>query len=170
MSEPVREDPVVVRQSLRWRRAGTFVLFILVISFPLYKAVESGRRADALSAQDRALLTSGLQLWGLNCASCHGTGGLGVDAPALNSKEFLGSITDEQMGGIIRGGIPGTEMPAWWNEYGGPFTDQQVQSIVAYIRSWQATAPSCPDWRTPTCSVPGATPTPQASMSMASGG
>lgn len=156
MSEPVREDPIVVRQSLRWRRAGAFVLFILVISFPIYKAVESGRRADALSAQDRALMTSGLQLWGLNCASCHGTGGLGVSAPALNSQEFLASITDQQMRGIIQGGIPGTAMPAWWNEYGGPFTDQQVRSIVAFVRSWEPAAPSCPDWRTPVCADPAA--------------
>ena len=29
--------------------------------------------------------------------------------------------------GIIRGGIPGTAMPAWWNEYGGPLTDQQIR-------------------------------------------
>ena len=151
MTEPVREDPVVVRQSLRWRRAGAIVLFILVLAFPLYKAVESGRRSDALSAQDRALLTSGHQLWGLNCASCHGIDGLGVDSPALNTQEFLTSTTDEQMAGIIRGGVPGTEMPAWWNEYGGPLTDQQIASIVAFVRSWQPTAPSCPDWRTPAC-------------------
>jgi len=155
----MREDADVVRRSLRWKRAGTFVLFLLVISFPLYKAVESGRRADALSAQDRALMTSGLQLWGLNCASCHGVSGEGVTAPALNSQEFLTSTTDEQMAGIIRGGIPGTAMPAWWNEYGGPLTDQQIESVVAYVRSWQPTAPTCPDWRTPVCAVASASPT-----------
>jgi mono/diheme cytochrome c family protein len=153
MSEPVREDPVIVRQSLRWQRAGAVVLFILVIAFPLYKAVESGRRADALTAQDRALMTSGQQLWGLNCASCHGVNGEGVTAPALNSQGFLTSTTDEQMAGIIRGGVPGTAMPAWWNEYGGPLTDQQIESVVAYVRSWEPTAPTCPDWRTPSCAA-----------------
>lgn len=158
MSETVREDPAVVRRSLRWKRAGTFVLFLLVIAFPLYKAVESGRRADALSAQDRALMTSGQQLWGLNCASCHGVQGLGVSAPALNSQGFLTSITDEQMHGIIRGGIPGTPMPAWWNEYGGPLTDQQIRSVVTYVLSWQPTAPTCPDWRTSSCEAASASP------------
>ena len=168
MSEPVREDPVVVRQSLRWQRAGAVVLFVLVIAFPLYKAVESGRRADALSAQQLALMTSGQKLWGLNCASCHGVNGEGVDAPALNTKEFLTGITDEQMHGITRGGIPGTEMPAWWNEYGGPLTDQQIESIVAYVRAWEPTAPSCPDWRTPACG--GSTEMPSGSMSPGSMG
>jgi mono/diheme cytochrome c family protein len=158
MSEELHEDPVLVRQSLRWQRAGAVVLFVLVIAFPLYKAVESGRRADALSAQDRALMASGVQLWGLNCASCHGVQGFGVSAPALNSQEFLTSTSDEQMRGIIRGGIPGTQMPAWWNEYGGPLTDQQIRSVVAYIRSWEPNAPTCPDWRTPVCSAAAAGP------------
>jgi mono/diheme cytochrome c family protein len=72
-----------------------------------------------------------------------------VDAPALNAQEFLSSVTDQQMRGIIAGGIPGTEMPAWWNEYGGPLTDQQLEAVVAYIRSWEKDAPSVPDWRSP---------------------
>jgi mono/diheme cytochrome c family protein len=151
MSDLMHEDPNLLRQTLRWRRAGAFVLFLLVVAFPVYKVVESGRRADALTSQQQALMTTGGQLWGLNCAACHGVQGLGVSAPALNSQEFLKSVSDEQVQGIIRGGIPGTAMPAWWNEYGGPLTDQQIESVVTYIRSWQKTAKSCPQWRTPAC-------------------
>ena len=40
-------------------------------------------------------------------------------------------------------------MPAWLNDYGGPLTEQQIDAVVAFIRSWEATAPSRPDWRTP---------------------
>jgi len=154
MTESLREDPVVVRQSLRWKRVGTLMLVLLVVAFPVYKAVESSRRVDALRSQDTALMGSGAQLWGLNCAACHGLNGQGVSAPALNSQEFFQGTSDEQIAGIVRGGVPGTAMPAWWNEYGGPLTDQQIAEVVAYIRSWQKTAPSCPDWRTPSC--PGA--------------
>lgn len=158
MSVDVREDPVVLRQTLRWKRVGALMLFLLVIAFPLYKAVESARRADALRSQDAALVRSGRQLWGLNCASCHGVTGQGVDAPALDSQEFFQGTTDQQIAGIIRGGVPGTEMPAWWNEYGGPLTDQQIEEVVAYIRSWEKNAPTCPDWRTPSCPVAGSGP------------
>ena len=154
MSETVRDDRKLVRSTIRWQRVGALMLLLLVIAFPLYKAVESARRTDALQSQDAALVHSGQQLWGLNCAACHGTNGQGVSAPALNSQQFFQGTTDEQIAGIIKGGIPGTAMPAWWNEYGGPLTDQQVQEVVAYIRSWEKTAPSCPDWRTPSC--PGA--------------
>lgn len=149
MNERLREEPAVVRSTRRWQAWGIFVFFLLVIAFPLYKVVEADRRSEALTAQDAALVSGGQQLWGLNCAECHGVSGQGVDAPALNSQQFLTSSTDEQIHGIIAGGVPGTEMPAWWNEYGGPLTDQQIQELVAYIRSWEKTAPSVPNWRTP---------------------
>jgi mono/diheme cytochrome c family protein len=145
----IHEDRALRRSLSRWQAAGVVVLLLLVIAFPAYKAVESGRRADALAAYRTALVTSGQQLFGLNCASCHGTNGQGVDAPALNSQQFLTSVSDEQMHGIVAGGVPGTEMPAWWDEYGGPLTDQQIAAVVAYVRSWQKTAPSVPDWRNP---------------------
>ena len=54
-----------------------------------------------------------------------------------------------QMTNIIRGGVPGSAMPAWLADYGGPLTDQQIAALVAYIRSWEPTAPSRSDWRTP---------------------
>ena len=75
-------------------------------------------------------MSQGQHLWSTNCASCHGTSGEGGSAPALNSQEFLTSVTDEQIHGIIAGGIPGTAMPAWLNDYGGPLTDQQIAALV----------------------------------------
>jgi mono/diheme cytochrome c family protein len=149
MSSQLRDDPDLARSSRRWQAAGTVLLLLLVIAFPLYRATDGGRRADALTSENQALVAQGHQLWGTNCASCHGTDGQGVDAPALNSQQFLTGITDEQMHGIIAGGIPGTEMPAWLNDYGGPLTDQQINGLVAYIRSWEPDAPSVPNWRTP---------------------
>jgi mono/diheme cytochrome c family protein len=129
--------------------AGIWVFLVLVLSFPAYKLTEHKRLDDALSSQDQAQIAAGSQLWSLNCAECHGKMGEGVDAPTLNSQEFLGSVTDEQIHGIVAGGIPGSEMPAWLADYGGPFTQQQIDALVAYLRSWEAAAPSVPNWRTP---------------------
>ncbi|MBI3648386.1 MAG: cytochrome c [Actinobacteria bacterium] len=149
MSDLVHEDTAILRLTRRWQTMGVFVLFLLVVAFPVYLAVEKTRRAEALTAQDAALVSAGHQLWSLNCAACHCVNGEGVDAPALNSQEFLTGASDQQIHGIVAGGVPGTEMPAWWNEYGGPLTDQQIEDLVAYVRSWQKNAPSRPDWRTP---------------------
>ncbi len=120
-----------------------------MLAFPLYRATDGSRRSQALTAQDNALVLQGHQLWADNCATCHGTTGQGGSAPALNSQEFLTSVTDDQIHGIVAGGIPGTPMPAWLNDFGGPLTDQQIGGLVAYLRSLQANAPSVPDWRTP---------------------
>ena len=32
-------------------------------------------------------------------------------------------------------------MPAWGQNFGGPFTDEQISQIVAFIRQWEPTAP-----------------------------
>jgi mono/diheme cytochrome c family protein len=149
MTETVR-DPVDVRRSTRrWQIAGVWVFLVLVLSFPAYRLTESSRRTDAEVSQNAAQIAAGQELWSENCATCHGKMGEGITAPALNSQEFLASVSDQQIAGIIEGGVPGSEMPAWLADYGGSLTQQQIDAIVAYVRSWQSTAPSRPDWRTP---------------------
>jgi mono/diheme cytochrome c family protein len=150
MSGKVHDDPEVVRSTRRWQTIGTFVLFLLVLAFPLYRATDGTRRDMALASQNRALMSQGHALWGTNCASCHGTTGEGGSAPALNSQQFLTSVNDDQIRGIIAGGIPGTPMPSWLNDYGGPLTEEQIAALVTYVRSWEKDAPSVPNWRTPT--------------------
>lgn len=149
MSAPAgtREDPTLQRSVRRWQGAGAVLFLLLVVAFPLYQAVDGPRRVQALVDRRVALETAGRTLWALNCAECHGLSGQGVDAPALNAQEFLDTVSDEQIHSITAVGIPGTEMPAWWNELGGPLTDEQIAAVVAYVRSWEPTAPSRPDWR-----------------------
>lgn len=144
------QDDADLRRSLRrWQGAGAVSLLLLVLAFPAYRGVESIRRVDALAAREAALVSAGEELWAQTCASCHGIGGQGVDAAALNSREFLGMVTDDQIHHLIASGIPGTRMPAWWTEFGGPLNEEEIRALVAYIRSWEATAPSRPDWRSP---------------------
>jgi mono/diheme cytochrome c family protein len=150
MTSKLRDDPRVVRSTRRWQTTGTFILFLLVLAFPLYRATDGSRRDAALTSRNEALMGQGHELWGTNCMSCHGVNGQGGSAPALNSQQFLTSVNDDQINGIIAGGIPGTAMPAWLNDYGGPLTDEQIAALVTYIRSWEKSAPSVPNWRTPT--------------------
>jgi mono/diheme cytochrome c family protein len=149
MTETVHDPADIRRSSRRWQIAGVWVFLILVLSFPAYRFTEGSRLSEAELSQNAAQVAAGGELWSQNCATCHGKTGQGVTAPALNSQEFLSSVTDEQIAGIIAGGVPGTEMPAWLADYGGSLTQQQIDAIVAYIRSWQADAPNRPDWRTP---------------------
>ena len=149
MTETTRDAAELRRSSRRWQLAGVWVFLVLVLSFPAYRLTEDSRLSSAEASQNAARIATGQQLWSENCSTCHGKMGEGVSAPALNSQEFLSTVTDQQIAGIIAGGVPGTEMPAWLADYGGALTQQQIDAVVAYIRSWEPNAPNRPDWRTP---------------------
>lgn len=172
-----RDDALLSRRLMAWQWAGVALFALLVAAFPVYRAGESGRRAEALARREAALIATGRILWGANCASCHGTDGTSQEAgtPTLNAREFLDTATDPQIHHIVAAGIQGSEMPPWWVDFGGPLTDDQINAVVAYIRSWQPTAPSVPGWRNPepeptaepspadASPSPSPEPTPQAS-------
>ncbi len=59
-------------------------------------------------------------------------------APALNNQIFLSDFPDAAIYQVIAGGVPETLMPAW----GSRLNDQEIQSLVAFMRSWEETAPA----------------------------
>jgi len=127
--------------------AGTILMVLMILVFPLYLSVEPSNRADARSTQKASLIDTGSQLFDQNCASCHGAAGEGGDSPALDATQFLQTVSDEQISSIIATGVPGTEMPAWAQDFGGPLTSEQVKSAVTYIRSLEALGVDNPGWR-----------------------
>ena len=146
--EPRGLDPVWLQRSLdRHLMWGLVFMIVLVAGFGLYKVREPSLRRTAARQQQTQYVHLGTQLFAANCAQCHGQNGVGGQGPRLNAKEFLESVSDEQMRLLISGGVSGTAMPAWSVDFGGTLTDQQVQQIIAYLRSWAATAPSVPNWR-----------------------
>lgn len=85
-----------------------------------------------------ANLAQGEQLYAANCSRCHGPEGQGTPrGPALNVKSFLTETSDGAIQQIIRNGVPGTAMIGW----GDRLTEEEILSLVAYLRNWEATAP-----------------------------
>jgi mono/diheme cytochrome c family protein len=85
------------------------------------------------------LIAAGDKLFHIACKSCHGVDGYGTRmAPALNNNLFLADTPDAAIYQIIAGGIPQTLMPAW----GSRLNDRDLQSIVAFLRSMEPSAPS----------------------------
>lgn len=142
-------EPSWLDRSLnRYLLAGVVFMIALVVGFIGYRVREPSLRADATRAQRADYTKIGEHLFQANCAECHGDHGSGGgDAPTLDSKQFLGGTTDAQIHALTSGGVSGTEMPAWSLDFGGSFTDEQVQEIVTYLRSLAPHAPSVPDWR-----------------------
>jgi len=121
--------------------AGLLLSVGVLVSFQAYIQREPERIRIDLTTDRQIDEAEGRILYAQNCAACHGSVGQGLDAPALNDKTFLEQSSDERTFGLISVGIPGTEMPAWSQKFGGLFTDQQIRQIATFIRSWEADAP-----------------------------
>jgi len=77
------------------------------------------------------------QIYGQNCAGCHGPDGKGGAAIALANPVFLAIADDTVIRRIASNGVPGTPMPAFAQSSGGMLTDKQIDAIVHGIRFWQ---------------------------------
>src|SRR6201993_2293420 len=76
------------------------------------------------------------QLYGQNCAGCHGADGKGGAAIALANPVFLAIADDTVIRRIASNGVPGTPMPAFAQSAGGMLTEKQIDAIVSGVRSW----------------------------------
>jgi len=126
---------------------GVGVMAVLLIVFAVYFALESGSRANAQTGLVDGRIQVGQELFTKNCMACHGENATGGIGPALNSQQFLGSASDDQIRSIISTGIPGSQMSSYLQEFGGPLTADEIHSIVGYLRSLEENAPDRPDWR-----------------------
>ena len=79
-------------------------------------------------------------LYRQNCLGCHGSGGRLGPAPPLNDAVFLSIVPDSELHRVISNGRPGTPMPAFASNKGGPLTDAQVKALAEGIKPrWGST-------------------------------
>jgi mono/diheme cytochrome c family protein len=139
---------------------GLVLLAVVAVGLPLYWLNEPGRQSGAVENFDRTFVNRGAALFaptaegGYDCAGCHGAEGVGGiaaftltdadnefvanvtwQAPALNT--VLLRYSEEEVRDILVYGRPGTPMPAWGEEGGGPLTTQQIDELIAYMASIQ---------------------------------
>ena len=120
---------------------GLALTLAILITFQIYLFQEPAR-IQADEAADKVVAEmAGQTLYAEHCATCHGKNGEGASGPALNSRELLTLTTDEVLFNLTRTGIPGSTMPAWGQAFGGPFTDEHITQLVAFMRAWEETAP-----------------------------
>lgn len=91
----------------------------------------------------------GQTLFAQNCAPCHGDFGEGGPNPSqpnqiiapIGTADFLNTRDDPTLFQIITQGQPDQGMSPFGTANGGNLDDDQINSIVAYLRSWQANPP-----------------------------
>ena len=90
------------------------------------------------SPDERPILPSQVkafgELYGQNCAGCHGADGRLGAAQPLNDPLYLALIDDASLRQIIAVGVPGTSMPGFAKKGGGFLTDEQVDVLIKEMR------------------------------------
>ncbi len=141
--------------------SGLVLIAIVAVGLPLYWLNEPGRQTGAVETFDQTFVNRGAKLFapteegGYNCAGCHGSEGVGGQAPPYtltdSDGEFVATVTwrapalntvllrfsKAEVLEILTYGRPGTPMPAWGTAGGGPLTTQQLDELVAYLGSIQ---------------------------------
>ena len=123
-----------------------------------------GRQAGAVKMEEGRFVSWGSNLFastadgGFNCAGCHGgmsaNGGVAPFAvtdpttgevksvswlaPSLNT--VLYRFSDDEVRFILEYGRPFSPMSAWGTVGGGPMNEQQIQTLIEYMRSIQLPA------------------------------
>ena len=144
----------------------------------LYWVLEPARTAGAQFGFEKRFTEWGATLFastadgGYNCAGCHGgmkaTGGVAAyaitdpktaevksvswKAPALNT--VLYRYTDDEIRFVLNYGRPFSPMSAWGTIGGGPLTDQNLTTLIEYMKSIQIPQDNCVEPRgpyNPTC-------------------
>lgn len=91
----------------------------------------------------------GQQIFLQNCTSCHGTFGEGGANPSrpgdiiapISTAEYLRTRDDITIRSIIEQGQPEFGMSPFGLSYGGALDTEEIDALVAFIRSWEADPP-----------------------------
>jgi mono/diheme cytochrome c family protein len=166
--KPYYDDETLEGRRLeRVQLYGLLLLVVIVIGLPLYWVLEPDRQAGAREGLTGRLAGWGADLFettangGFNCAGCHGgmnaTGGsapytltdpatgqvtsVSWIAPALNTVFYR--YSEEEVRFILTYGRPGSPMPAWGLDGGGPMNAQQIDTLLEYLKTIQIPREDC---------------------------
>jgi mono/diheme cytochrome c family protein len=123
-------------------------------TMPVWGDVLTDQQIDALvkytiEAAEGTPVVVGQQLFAENCSGCHGDLGEGGENPArpgdiiapISTAEYLKTRDNATIKNIISQGQPNFGMSPFGSANGGPLDDDQIDALVAYIRSWEADPP-----------------------------
>lgn len=127
---------------------------------------ENDNLARTETEQLAVSIETGASLYGGACAECHGIDGKGGIGAPFNEAHFFdlgpeGRMAELGWGGTLEdfiiatvsGGRPlstrpglypgkgeGYAMPAWAEQFGGPFRPDQIRDLAKFIQNWEAEA------------------------------
>lgn len=133
-----------------------FMLTMIILGYAALREPE--RLENFTGAREGRTIETGANIYITNCATCHGVeakaqecydaagNSIGCQGLPLNNYFLVCGDTPERLADTrfegtkeqfvertIAAGRSGTVMPAWSARYGGPFRDDQVKDVAAYV-------------------------------------
>ena len=96
--------------------------------------VEVGVTPEKAHIGNPASIAAGQQLYLTVCSGCHGVNAEGGRGPNLITARNLQRQNDQWLFGVIKKGIPGSDMPP------SPFEDEKVWQLTAFLRNLSSPA------------------------------
>ena len=106
-------------------------LGLLCFFFALTTLGLTAQSSRSLGTAGSTDIAAGKRIFDAQCAWCHGTNGTGGTGPSLQRATLRHAADDSSLVGIVRKGIPGTEMP----NFEFSLTDRTAWQTAAYVRS-----------------------------------
>ena len=119
------------------RRSSLLLALLLTVWGGLLLAQERSLKHPAGNNPhlgNQASIKSGMALYRVRCADCHGLDASGYRGPDLVAL-IAGGAPDERLYETIRKGVPGTEMPA------SNAPDDELLMVIAYLRNLGGAVP-----------------------------
>jgi mono/diheme cytochrome c family protein len=123
-------------------------------TMPVWGEVLTPEQLDALvtftlAAAEGTSVEIGQEIYTQNCVPCHGEFGEGGPNPSragdiifpISTEEYLKTRDDFTVRSIIAQGQPNFGMSPFGSSFGGPLQDEEIDAVVAFIRSWEANPP-----------------------------
>lgn len=109
-------------------------------------------RVKAMRFGAREFANDGPTIYAAVCSACHAANGSGARYPGLapnpsiTNPDFLALASDDFLFATIRSGRPGRPMLAWGERENG-LKDEEIRSVIAYIRALGGGQQAVPDTR-----------------------
>lgn len=109
-------------------------------------------RVKAMRFGSREFASDGPTIYSAVCSACHAANGMGTrypgiaPNPSIANQDFLALASDDFLFATIKSGRPGRPMLAWGERENG-LKDDEIRSVIAYIRSLGGGVQAVPDTR-----------------------
>ena len=143
---------------------GTIALMLTMVILGYSVLREPTRLEHFAAAELGRSIETGANLFKNNCANCHGVDGkseecydsasgelIGCQGLPLNYQPLLcGDATDRMIAmnwqgtkqafiqSTIASGRPGTVMPTWSDQFGGPMRPDQIRNLANFVLNWES--------------------------------